>query len=315
MSLQIFYGVENNYQDVTQHALHRLSKTHEFINNKQLIIPKTDTARAAIFGDPIVGIVKHILVVKNDQKKVYHHSDDCVIDVSDINGIDYSSNKQIKDHLLSVTDPAHKLQFIHDNIFFNHGNIMHEYPEQLMACRFIKPDNHVLEIGANIGRNTLVIATILDDDKNLVTLECDQHTVNLLTNNKEINNYAFGIEDSALSKRKLVQRGWDTIPSDEDLPGYSRIKTITFPEIETKYNITFDTLVADCEGALYYILMDDPDMLNNIKMVVMENDYHDITHKQKVDEILTSKGFQIIYQEGGGWGPCWDRFYEAWAKE
>lgn len=314
MSLQIFYGIENKYRNITSHAFKKLSTTPEFIINKQLIIPKSDSARATIFGDPLIGTLKHILVIKNGVSTIYDHLTDIVIDISDIDYLSYLSTKIDKDSLHSIIDPKAKLGFIHSNLLFDHGDITHEYPEQVMSCRFMKSDAHVLEIGANIGRNTLVIATILNNYKNLVTLECDPHTVKLLTHNRDINKYNFNIEDSALSKRKLIQKGWETIPSDVVLPGYVPINTITFTELEAKYNITFDTLVADCEGALYYILMDEPDMLNNIKLFLTENDYTNITHKQKVDEILISKGFKRIYHEGGGWGPCHDRFYEAWAK-
>lgn len=314
MSLQIYYGIENNYKDVTSHAFKRLHITPDFINHKQLIIPKTDTARAAIFGDPLVNILKHILIVKNGVSTIYNANDEINIDISDIDYSSYLSNKIDRTKLQSFVNPEEKLRYIHQHIFMENINFMHEYPEQVLSCRFLPSNARVLEIGANVGRNTMVIGTILDDDKNLVTLECDQNTVKTLTYIRNINKYNFHIEDSALSKRKLIQRGWETIPSDVDVPGYTRIKTITFSELEAKYNITFDTLIADCEGALYYIFMDDPDMLNNIKLFLTENDYTDITHKQKVDEILISKGFKRIYCEAGGWGPCYDRFYEAWAK-
>jgi len=314
MSLHIFYGIENQYQDVTSQAFNRLSKTSEFINNKRLIIPKTDEARANIFGDPFFGILKHIIVIKNDTGTLYDHTQDITIDISDIDYSSYLSNKIDKIKLHSFVDPEEKLRYIHQHIFLENVNVMHEYPEQVLSCLFLPSNGHVLEIGANVGRNTMVIGTILNDDKNLVTLECDQNTANTLRHIRDANNYNFNIEDSALSKRKLIQKGWETIPSDEDVPGYTRVKTITFSELEAKYNITFDILVADCEGALYYIFLDDPDMLNNIKLILMENDYVDFTHKQKVDEILISKGFKLIYYMGGGWGPCTNNFYEAWAK-
>ena len=39
--------------------------------------------------------------------------------------------------------------------------------------------------------------------------------------------------------------------SDELLPGYKPVNTITLEELNNKYNIEFDTLVLDCEGAFY----------------------------------------------------------------
>lgn len=95
-----------------------------------------------------------------------------------------------------------KLEYIHRKIILKHGNWEEEYPEQLMSCKFINPDSCVLELGANIGRNTMVIASILTDDKNLVTLECNPIIVNLLNDNKNSNHFSFNIEASALSKHK-----------------------------------------------------------------------------------------------------------------
>ena len=56
--------------------------------------------------------------------------------------------------------------------------------------------------------------------------------------------------------------------------------------IKTKYNIEFDTLVLDCEGAFYYILMDMPEILDNINLIIMENDYQDYNHKLFIDDVL-----------------------------
>jgi hypothetical protein len=48
--------------------------------------------------------------------------------------------------------------------------------------------------------------------------------------------------------------------------------------------------------------------------VIMENDYHNATHKAVVDAILTSKGFSRIFSQSGGWGPCLNNFFEVWSK-
>ena len=83
---------------------------------------------------------------------------------------------------------------------------------------------------------------------------------------------------------------------------------------KNKYNIEFDTLVLDCEGAFYYILQDIPEILNNINLIIMENDYFDISKKIYIDEILMKNNFNVDYTEGGGWGPCYNNFFEVWKK-
>jgi hypothetical protein len=46
----------------------------------------------------------------------------------------------------------------------------------------------------------------------------------------------------------------------------------------------------------------------------MENDYHDISHKNYVDSILKKYNFSKEYQEAGGWGCCYKNFFEVWKK-
>ena len=182
-----------------------------------------------------------------------------------------------------------------------------------MVVRHLTGSEKVLEIGSNIGRNSLIIASIIDNN-NFLTLESDTTIFNQLNENKNINNFTFYTENSALSTLKLIQKDWETMVSDNLLPDYKWVNTITLKNLYTKYNIQFDTLVLDCEGAFYYILMDFPEILNNIKLIIMENDYHDISHKNYINNVLKNNNFYIDYVEGGGWGPCYNNFYEVWKK-
>lgn len=206
------------------------------------------------------------------------------------------------------------LEELHSKLKLDFGSLKDEYPEQLMAFKYLKGPEKVLEIGGNIGRNTLIIASMLDNQKNLVSLESDTDISKQLEHNKKLNNMNFFIENAALSKKKLIQKGWDTIPSDVILDGYKSVNTITYDELLKKYNIDFDTLVLDCEGAFYYILQDMPEVLNNINLIIMENDYHDISQKNYIDDILKTTGFSVIHSESGGWGPCSNNFFEVWQK-
>ncbi len=57
-----------------------------------------------------------------------------------------------------------------------------------------------------------------------------------------------------------------------------------------------------------------PEILNNINLIIMENDYHDISHKQYIDNVLKLNNFYVDYVESGGWGPCYNNFFEVWKK-
>lgn len=287
--MKIYYGIINNSIDVTEICLEKL-KTNNIIT-----IPLGDRNRANYFTDPLVGIHKKIIIDNNGIITEYDEYTEIKIDT--LNNI--------------INTTQDKLSLIHSNLKIKYGNFSQELPEQKMVVKYLTGNEKVLEIGGNIGRNSLVIASIINNN-NLVTLECDVNIAKQLEDNRNLNNFNFHIECSALSNRKLIQIGWDTIPSETLLEGYKWVDTITFDNLKAKYNIEFDTLVLDCEGAFYYILMDIPEILNNINLIIMENDYHDISKKNYVDDILKKNNFYVDYVESGGWGPCYNNFFEVW---
>lgn len=225
MFIRILYGDQNFWVDVTKKAL--LS----FVTDNILEIPLTDHKRADIFGDPLGGVSKSVKILINDNPTLYKS----YVPIRIVLPTDFNISTSITPkgwYNSNITDPVQKLKHIHTNLAFSNASIAGKYMEQLLSVRFIKPDAKVLEIGSNIGRNTLTIATILSDDTNLVTLECDPISVEILKKHRDYNNYSFHIEDSALSKRRLIQKGWDTKPSDLDLPDYKVVKTITYKELK-----------------------------------------------------------------------------------
>lgn len=308
-SLKIYYGIQNMYRDVTIVTLQRLTFVDG--NMLQIMIPSTDNYKTYFYQDHLMNILKHIKVEHAGLSFILPHDKiyELKLVLTDEDVLFMKSIKQ--------SDGYHgskDLSTIHGNMIFFFGNLKDELPEQQMACNFIQEDDIVLELGSNIGRNTLTIASLLKDSRNLVTLECSLDSCQQLSINRNINSYQFSIEPSALSKRKLIQKGWNTIPSEEILPGYTPVNIISFRDLEIKYNRKFNVLVADCEGALYYILQDFPEMLDNMKKILMENDYQKIEHKKRVDEILLFKGFNKVYTQVGGWGCCEHFFFETWIR-
>lgn len=296
-----YYGIDENKTNIS-------SLIKKCIKNHILTIPSGDVNRANIFGDPLLNVYKNIFIKKFYKETTYTDISNIYIDL--INDIVYQVDETSEDIKCL---PEQKLKTIHSSLKIKHGNFNEEYPEQLMAVNYLIGNEKVLEIGGNIGRNTLVIARILNSS-NLVTLECDKESYNQLNENKLLNGLNFFIENSALSAKKLIQKGWDTVPSDVLLDGYTSVNTITFQELKQKYQIDFDTLVLDCEGAFYYILNDFPEILNGINLIIMENDYHDISHKEYVNLVLKQQKFYVDYSQPGGWGPCVDFFYEVWKR-
>jgi FkbM family methyltransferase len=211
----------------------------------------------------------------------------------------------------------HKLSSIHKTLKIKHGNFKQEYPEQEMSALFISPTDKVLELGGNIGRNSLVISRLLQDSSNLTVLESHPDNVKLLEENKKINSLSFSIIRCALSKRRLIQKGWYSYPLVEGQavpPDFIEIPIIQFDELKQKIGHPLTTLVADCEGALYYILLDFPNFFNEFTTVIMENDFKHIDHKEYVDRNLKSLGFEVVYVKDGGNRLCGSCFYQVWKR-
>jgi len=301
----IKYGINEHSIDVTEICNNQLRR------GNLIYIPSSDRMRSSYFTDPVQNVLKSIFIVNDDMSMTeYDHTKTIYISIKINKVLDISTDD------FDMLSPDEKVFVIHTSLQLYHGSFLDEYPEQRMAVTYLTGHEKVLEIGANIGRNSMIISYILARKNNtdLVVLESDTDTIPALSQNKFMNKLQFHIENSALSNRNLIQRGWETIVSDTVLEGYKKVNTIRFDELVKKYPIRFDTLVLDCEGAFYYILQDMPEILENIKLIIMENDYHNLSHKEYVDSVLLSKNYTIEYREPGGWGPCQRCFYEVWKK-
>lgn len=307
------YGTNDKNIDITDISHQTL------IKNNIIRIPKSDTSRAMIFSDPVPGVKKDILVYNGD--KLFSYNDTTEVYLDTLNLEIYTIGEIFPTHITETYPEivVNTLILLHKLIPLKHGWFMNEFPEQKLSVKFLTGNEKILEIGSNVGRNTFIMSYILNKKNNnsIVSLETNNDVFKQLVENKNGTNLNCFLENAALSKRNLVQNPflWNTIVSDEVPEGFQKVNTISFEELEKKYDITFDTIVLDCEGAFYYILLDMPEILNNINLVIMENDYDDIEEKKYVDSILKEKGLSVVYSEGDGWGPCADFFYEVWKRD
>jgi len=304
MDIKITYGTEKTQIDVTDICLRKLRY------RSTIIIPRGDCNRAHFFTDPAFNTLKSVFITVDNITTVYDDSTVVKIALKEQNKMSSitTMSSQAIDDMLSK---------IHRQYPISYGHWNDEYPEQIMACMYLTGDEKVLELGGNIGRNTLVISALLKNKQNLLTFESDETIALKLLENRDKNGQLFHIENCALSKRKLIQHGWETYVSDVVKPGFTEVKTKSLDEIKRKYSaISFDTLVIDCEGAFYYILMDMPEILDNIRLIIMENDYPNREHKEYVDTMLAKQNFFLHYKEKGGLDtiPCHHNFYEVWIK-
>jgi FkbM family methyltransferase len=199
-----------------------------------------------------------------------------------------------------------KLTQLQSTLKLNHGSFLDETIEQELCYKYIDKNDVVLELGGNIGRVSLIIASIVNNE-NLTVIESDYENCVKLKENKELNNFTFNIVNGAISNTPLYQLGWDTytkyeieknisesIFNKEHIKNIKNITTFSYKDFINLVKLSFNTLVIDCEGSFYKILKEDETILDNIEKIIIENDYKSAEHKKYVNELLVKKGFITV---------------------
>lgn len=302
MIVEVWFGIRNNWHNVTDDAFHQCYDA----NTRRLLIPVGDEVRSNMFSDPMFGTLKSVRITSQQGFEKFTPADtECVLEDIDL---------EVSEHFKAEIEAEKLLDRLHSELKLKDGSFRDEFAEQRMAVIYLRPSDVVLEIGGNIGRNSCVIGKLLSDSSNLVVVECDPKSVASLTENRDLNNLSFHIEPSAISKIPLKQNKWNSFPMEENEilePDWFEVRTITWPALREKYNLNFNTLILDCEGAFYYILKDAPDILQDIRLIIIENDFFDEVMKNTVHDTFIRHGFELAYNRSYGY--TFD-FYQVWQR-
>ena len=124
----------------------------------------------------------------------------------------------------------------------------------------------------------------------------------------------------------MTGNNWTTYPTN-DISNSSTFKyfsdklipvnSITFDNLTKEINIVFDTLVIDCEGAFYFILKDTPEILENIKLIIIENDCFETYQNDFILQTIQKQGFTCIESRTlpNAWGSCKEHFWQVYKKD
>ena len=197
-----------------------------------------------------------------------------------------------------------KLYDVHNNLKFVDKKLLkQEIPEQLMAFKHLRKDDVVLELGGSIGRNTCVISSILNDSRNLVTIEPNVNEIINLKKNRDLNNFKFHIERNVLSKQPLYSLNWYTYIDKR--PNSVKVNNITWPQLKAKYDLDFNVLIVDNEGNFVSTIKDYPNILNGIRMIIIEHDFNSNEDLHYFYDVMKKHKFQITdkYMKSDKYGP------------
>lgn len=198
------------------------------------------------------------------------------------------------------------------NPHFLSSIIQHERPEQELVARFIPSNSVVLELGGNYGATAAIINTKLSDKTKHVIVEPEAHFVNTLLGHRGSLNLHYTPAHGILAKDKEKQvKLWLSCANS---------KQFILSDLEGMIGGSkFTAILADCEGAFDPILQDFPELLDTVKVIVLENDGGDI---QRVRTTLQTANFTLVHSQIH---PYWDGnidnfskgyigFHEVWMK-
>jgi len=74
------------------------------------------------------------------------------------------------------------------------------------------------------------------------------------------------------------------------------IPSYSLNEIKQKYKLNFNVLVADCEGFLELFFDENPDLYDNLRLIIFEADYPEKCNYDKIKKKLIEKKFNKILE-------------------
>lgn len=163
-----------------------------------------------------------------------------------------------------------------------------EYPEQVITYKFLEPDMNVLELGANIGRNTQIIANIIKQGKVLAVEMNKSNETYLKKISDKHDNLSIFI--GAISEVPLYFNGksWRT-----SYNGKIKVNTISITNAKKQF-FNWDVIIADCEGCITK-LCENEDFLKNVKMIILENDFNCCKNRVEFENKMNINCFKEIF--------------------
>ena len=189
-------------------------------------------------------------------------------------------------------------KFIQIELFNQSGHhvphLMYERDEQLLAGKYIKENDVVLELGARYGSVSCTINKILSCKTNQLSVEPDNAVWDALEKNKIANNCNFNIFKGIVTESdfSLVSNCYGTyvVPGSNDkLCDHKSLK-----QLQDELSLTFNVLVADCEGFLEIFLNENKFLYSQLDLIIFECDRGDVCNYKYIKSELINNQFTCV---------------------
>lgn len=188
---------------------------------------------------------------------------------------------------------------IYNEIGYKVPHLEYERDEQLLVSQYISPSDVVLELGARYGSVSCIINKILNNKKNQVSVEPDSTVWETLERNKNENKCEFMIYKGIVSSKnyELKLNGYgSTIDITNTITNMNTINTpnISLDGLQKLTGLTFNVLVADCEGFLETFLNENKVLYNQLNLIIFECDRPDVCNYALIKAELLTNGFVCL---------------------
>jgi FkbM family methyltransferase len=157
-----------------------------------------------------------------------------------------------------------------------------EHNSRLMYTKWIPPTAHVLEVGARYGQTTCSLAEKLRANGTLTSVEADSRVWKALDDNLAKHKCNFpklnlikgvvGPQPKVIVPEPISEYGTHTAP-EKSATDKGLLGLVAQPHSVKSLNDTIDTLAIDCEGCFATFLHENPELLDTLRLIVVESHY------------------------------------------
>mmetsp|Transcript_101132 Transcript_101132/g.184592 ORF Transcript_101132/g.184592 Transcript_101132/m.184592 type:complete len:269 (+) Transcript_101132:2-808(+) len=182
-----------------------------------------------------------------------------------------------------------------------HASCTIESNSRNMVRQWLSPNATVLEVGARYGSVACVIAAMQHQSGKVVAVEPDPVVWAALDKNLQTHSCNVKVLKGVVGTTPVTieKMGYGT--RTHNCTNCGAVQTIpAYPlaQVEQTFGMHFDTFVVDCEGCFPTLLHQNPQLVQQAKLIIVEahTDRPEDGEVQSVQQLVQNGGFQLVAQ-------------------